>query len=221
MFIGHYAVALAAKKAAPNSSLGTLFIGAQLIDLLWPLFLLAGWEHVRLDPGNTVVTPLDFYDYPISHSLLGTLIWGLLFALLYFAFRKYKRGAIVLGLCVASHWFLDFLTHRPDLLLWFGGKTPVGLGLWNSLPGTLVVELGLFAVGLAIYVRSTKSKDRIGTIAFWSLIGLLLVIYFSNLFGPPPPEPHMIAIAANASWLFVFWAYWADKHRTPTGKSAG
>jgi membrane-bound metal-dependent hydrolase YbcI (DUF457 family) len=194
-----------------------LVLAAQFVDLLWPLFLLAGWEHVRIDPGNTIVTPLDFYDYPISHSLLGTVLWGLLFGLLYFAFKKDKRGAIVLGLLVVSHWVLDFLTHRPDLLLWFGGKTPVGLGLWNSLPGTLVVEVGLFLAGLAIYLRTTKSKDRIGTIGFWSWVGVILVMYFSNLFGPPPPAAHVIAIAANGAWIFVFGAYWVDKHRGVKG----
>jgi membrane-bound metal-dependent hydrolase YbcI (DUF457 family) len=215
MFIGHYAVALAAKKAAPKTSLGTLFIGAQLVDLLWPLFLLAGVEHVRLDPGNTVVTPLDFYDYPISHSLLGTALWALLFGVLYFAIRKYRTGAIVAGLCVLSHWVLDFLTHRPDLPLTFRGEQRFGLGLWNSIPGTLIVELGMFIVGILIYVRTTKKKDRIGSLAFWGLMGIILVIYFSNLFGPPPPEPGVIAIAGNAAWLFIIWAYWADKHRTP------
>jgi membrane-bound metal-dependent hydrolase YbcI (DUF457 family) len=215
MFIGHYAVALAAKKVAPKTSLGTLFIGAQLVDLLWPLFLLAGVEHVRLDPGNTVVTPLDFYDYPISHSLLGTALWALLFGVLYFAIRKYRTGAIVAGLCVLSHWVLDFLTHRPDLPLTFRGEQRFGLGLWNSIPGTLIVELGMFIVGILIYVRTTKKKDRIGSLAFWGLMGIILVIYFSNLFGPPPPEPGVIAIAGNAAWLFIIWAYWADKHRTP------
>ncbi len=215
MFIGHYAVALAAKKAAPKTSLGTLFIGAQLVDLLWPLFLLAGVEHVRLDPGNTAVTPLDFYDYPISHSLLGTALWALLFGVLYFAIRKYRTGAIVAGLCVLSHWVLDFLTHRPDLPLTFRGEQRFGLGLWNSIPGTLIVELGMFIVGILIYVRTTKKKDRIGSLAFWGLMGIILVIYFSNLFGPPPPEPGVIAIAGNAAWLFIIWAYWADKHRTP------
>lgn len=67
MFLGHYAVALSAKRFAPKTSLGTLFLAAQLFDLLWPLFLLSGLEHLRIEPGNTVVTPIDFYDYPFSH----------------------------------------------------------------------------------------------------------------------------------------------------------
>jgi hypothetical protein len=41
-----------------------------LLDLLWPIFLAAGWEQVRIDPGNSAVTPLDFVSYPISHSLV-------------------------------------------------------------------------------------------------------------------------------------------------------
>ena len=81
MFVGHYAVALASKKAAPGMSLGTLFLSAQFVDLLWPLFLLLGLEHVRIDPGNTAFTPLDFYDYPITHSLVGSIAWSLVLAL--------------------------------------------------------------------------------------------------------------------------------------------
>ncbi len=214
MFIGHYAVALAAKKAAPRTSLGTLFMAAQLVDLIWPVFLLLGLEHVRIDPGNTAFTPLDFYDYPLTHSLAGAAVWSVILGVLYRVIRKDTRGSIVVGSCVLSHWVLDFITHRPDLPLWFSGTARVGAGLWNSVPGTLVVEVGLFAAGIAVYLRTTRSRDRTGLIAFWSLIIVLLAIYSANLLGPPPPEPGMIAIAGNAAWLFVLWAYWADKHRT-------
>ena len=78
MFIGHFAVALAAKKAASRPSLGTFFLAAQFLDLLWPVLLLEGWEHVVIEPGNTVVTPLNFTDYPISHSLLTAIGWAIL-----------------------------------------------------------------------------------------------------------------------------------------------
>ncbi len=40
MFIGHFGVALAAKKVAPRASLGILILAAQFLDFLWPLFLL-------------------------------------------------------------------------------------------------------------------------------------------------------------------------------------
>jgi hypothetical protein len=219
MFIGHYAVALAAKKVAPRTSLGTLFISVQLVDLLWPLMLLTGLEHARIDPGNTAVTPLDFYDYPITHSLLGVLLWSAAFGGIYFAVRRYKRGALIVGLGVLSHWILDFITHRPDLGLGFGGIY-LGLGLWNSLAGTLVVEVGLFIGGLILYLRSTRANDRIGGYGLWALVVLLAAIYFANVFGPPPPDISAIAIAGNAAWLFVLWAYWVDRHRTPVNAAA-
>jgi hypothetical protein len=213
VFIGHYAVALAAKKAAPKVSLGTLFIAAQLVDMLWPLFLLIGIEHVKIDPGNTPITPLDFYDYPISHSLIGAALWSCAFGLLYFGLRKESRNAFIVGLVVFSHWILDFLTHRPDLPLSFQGGPYFGLGLWYSIVGTLVVEIALFVTGITLYARTTKAKDRVGSIGFWTLVGFLAVMYFSALFGPPPPSVSVLAVGGNAIWLFVLWAYWVDKHR--------
>lgn len=215
MFIGHYAVALGAKKVAPGVSLGTLFLATQMVDLLWPLFLLLGFEHVRIDPGNTVMTPLDFYDYPITHSLLGAVAWSLLTGLLYYGFRSNVRNALVVAGAVISHWILDLLTHRPDLPLGFGSTVYVGLGLWNSLWGTLLLELSLFLAGLFLYAGCTRARDRYGSYGLWSLAAVLLLIYAGNLFGPPPPSEAAIALAGNASWLFVFWAYGVDRHREP------
>jgi hypothetical protein len=214
MFLGHYAVGLASKKTVPNVSLGTLFLAGQLVDLLWPVFLLLGLEHVRIDPGNTAVTPLDFYDYPITHSLLGAVLWSCGLGLAYFLLKRQMRTSVVIGLVVFSHWILDFITHRPDLSMGLGGSTYFGLGLWNSIPGTLVAEFGLFAAGIFVYNRTTTAKDLIGSIGFWSLIGILALIYIGNITGPPPPSASIIAVVGNASWLFVLWAYWVDRHRT-------
>jgi len=213
MFIGHFAVALAAKKAAPKVSLGTLILSAQWVDLLWPIFLLLGLEHVRIDPGNTAVTPLDFYDYPITHSLAGALGWSAALGLAYFAVRRTARGAGIVAAAVFSHWILDALTHRPDLPLYPGSTTLVGIGLWNSLRGTVAVELAMFAIGIVLYLRSTQARDSVGRYAFWSLIAVLTVLYFVNLFGPPPPSTRALAIVALGAWMFVAWAYWADRHR--------
>ena len=217
MFIGHFAVALGAKKAVPKVSLGTLILSATFLDLLWPLFLILGLEHVRIDPGNTAVTPLDFYDYPITHSLLAVLGWSVAFGLVYYAVRKEKFAAWVLGLGVLSHWVLDFFTHRPDLLLIPGESLKVGLGMWYSVPLTLVVEIGLFILGLYLYLRTTTAKDRTGIWSFWGLIVFLAVVYTANvlagLFGPPPPNAEAIGYAGLLSWLFVPWGYWIDRHR--------
>jgi hypothetical protein len=214
MFIGHYAIALAAKRAAPKVSLGTLVLSAQLVDLLWPLFLLLGLEHVRLEPGNTAVTPLDFYDYPFTHSLVGSLCWSLAAGAVFYIFRRDVRVASLIGLTAFSHWILDLLTHRPDLPLGIGDTTYFGLGLWNSQAGTLAVELTLYIAGLALYLKTTAAKDRIGLYGFWALVVTLVLIYLGNLFGPPPPSESVIAVVGNAAWLFVIWAYWIDGHRS-------
>ncbi|QXE92113.1 hypothetical protein KP001_06180 [Geomonas subterranea] len=214
MFIGHFAVGLGAKAAAPKTSLGTLFLASQFVDLLWPTLLLLGFERVHIAPGITSVTPLDFEWYPISHSLLAVTGWAVLVALVYQAARKYTPGAIVLGLAVLSHWFLDLVVHRPDLPLVPGGSMKVGMNLWNSLAGTFIVEMGLFAVGLVLYLRKTNARDAVGRWGLWALIVLLMGIYLGNLFGPPPPSVAAIAWVGQSQWLLVLWGYWVDRHRT-------
>ena len=213
MFVGHFGIALAAKRAAPRTSLGTLFLAAQFVDLLWPALLLLGLERVSIRPGITRVTPLDFESYPISHSLLMSVVWGTLFAALYWIRTRYARGAAIAGAAVVSHWLLDLLVHRPDLPLAFGDSAKVGLGLWSSMAATVAVEGAIFAAGLWIYARSTRARDRTGSIGLWSLIAFLLLIYAGNLLGPPPEKAEQIAWVGHAQWLLVLWAWWVDRHR--------
>jgi hypothetical protein len=215
MFIGHFGVALASKRLAPRTSLGTLVWAAQLVDLIWPVFLLLGFEHVRIVPGITKVQPFDFYDYPYSHSLTMVLRWSLAAGLIYYLARRYVRGAWVVGGLVLSHWVLDFVVHRHDLPLWPGGPK-YGLGLWNSWPASISVEALVFGAGIWLYVGSTRARDRVGTYALWSLLGLLLLGWLGALFGPPPPNPHQLALGALAMWVVVPWAWWADRHREST-----
>jgi len=221
MFVGHFGVGLGAKAAAPRLSLGTLFLAAQFVDLLWPTLLLLGLERVEIRPGITRVTPLDFVSYPISHSLLMGVVWGLVLGGAVRALGRSTRSAVVVGLAVVSHWVLDLVVHRPDLPLAPGLATRVGLGLWDSLPATLAVELLVLGAGVALYLRTTRARDRVGTIAFWSLLALLLAIEISNLLGPPPPGVTAIAIVGQAQWLLVAWGYWIDRHREARTASAG
>ncbi len=219
MFIGHFGVGLGAKKADPKISLGTLFAATQWLDLIWPVMLLLGLEHVRLEPGITAVNEMDFYDYPFTHSLLGALVWSVLFGTGYYLFRPSARGALIIGGAVFSHWVLDFLTHGPDLPLAPGMPTKLGLGLWYSVWGTVLVEVLLYAIGIFVYTRATIASDRIGRYGFWSLIGVLAIIYFASLFGPPPTDVSAIGWAGLFTWLFVFWAGWVDRHRKPREQS--
>jgi FtsH-binding integral membrane protein len=216
MFIGHFGLGFGLKRAAPGVSLGTLLMAVAFVDLLWPTFLLLGVEHVEIAPGITAVTPLDFVDYPISHSLVMMAAWGLLFGGVYWAIKRSRVGAAVCGLAVVSHWFLDWLMHRPDLPLYPGASPVFGLGLWNSLPATIVAEFAVFGAGLAVYLRTTQSVDRHGTIGLWSLTALLVAIQLANLFGPPPPSVQALAVAGHAQWLLVAAGYWVDRHRRAT-----
>jgi len=214
MFIGHFALGFGAKRAAPTVSLGTLFLACQLADLLWPTLVLLGIEVVKVQPGDTAVTPLTFVSYPYSHSLVALLIWGALFGGGYVLIRKSRTlTGVVIGGLVLSHWVLDVLTHRPDMPITIGGSTRLGLDLWDSLPATVAIELLLFAVGVGLYARFTEARDRRGSFGFWGLVGFLVGVYFINLFGPPPPSAAAVAWGAQALWLLVIWGYWVDRHR--------
>jgi hypothetical protein len=213
MFIGHFGVAFAAKKIAPKTSLGTLILAAQFLDFLWPLFLLLGIEHVRIAPGITRVSPLDFNHYPISHSLLMAVVWALAFGGIYYALRRNMRSAVVVGAAVLSHWVLDFIVHRPDLQLYPGGAARAGLGLWNSWVATIAAEVLCFGAGLWIYVSCTRARDSSGRYGFWTLVAFLFFGWLSTLFAGAPPNVTALAWGGIAMWLTAFWGWWADKHR--------
>src|SRR3954469_17234173 len=160
MFIGHLALGLAAKRLSPRVSLAVLFSAAQLADILWPVFIALGVEQVRVAPGITAVTPLDFVSYPYSHSLVFLIGWGLAFGWLYRRLTGDRAALMVIAALVVSHWALDYVTHRPDMPV-YPGSVKLGLGLWNSIPGTLIVELILYGAGLWIYLRATEARDTI------------------------------------------------------------
>lgn len=215
MFIGHFAVALGAKKYAPAVSLGVLFLACQLADLLWPTLVFLGVEIVRVVPGITAMTPLDFVYYPFSHSLLALVAWSTLVAGGYaIVKRSGTKSAIVIGIVVLSHWILDVVTHRPDLPLTLSGSLRAGLGLWNYPAIAVPLELLLFVGGFWIYSRRTRALDRIGTIGLWGLGVFLIVVYAANVFGPPPPSPEAVVWSAQAMWLIVALGFWIDRHRT-------
>ncbi len=213
MFIGHYALALAAKRAAPRTSLGTLFLAVQLADMLWPVFLILGWEQAHFVPGPNPFLTLWLDSIPISHSLLTLIAWGALFAGLYHWRTGYARGALVVALAVVSHWVLDFVTHRPDMPLYPGGPK-LGLGLWNSVVGTIVVEAAMFVVGVWMYLRATRARDAVGRYGLAALLTVLVLSYLGSLLGGPPPSMRAVEIGGIIfGWLFVWWAAWGDRHR--------
>ena len=220
MFIGHFGLALAAKRLAPRTGLGTLGAASQWVDLLWPLLLLAGVEQVRIAPGDTAYTSLAFVHYPWTHSLLMSAAWGLLLGAAYGIARRDRRGALVVGALVTSHWVLDFLTHRPDLPVVPWGAERLGLGLWNHVAATVALEGTIFATGVLLYATGTRPGGRVGSIALWSFVAFLVAMTVANQLSTPPGEA-AVAWGTLSMWLLVLWMAWVDRLRQPAGWAAG
>ena len=215
MFLGHYGLALAAKRAAPGISLGTTAFAAQWLDELWPVLLLLGVESVRIVPGLMAASPLEFTHYPWSHSLAMAIGWGAAIGGAHYALRRNGRAAAVVAALVVSHWALELAMHRPDLPLSPGAGSRLGLGLWNSLAATLAVELAVFGAGLLLYLRGTRAVDRVGSWGLYAMVALLLLIFLSGAKGAPPPNESALAVVTLGLWLFVPWSAWVDRHREP------
>jgi hypothetical protein len=220
MFIGHFALAFGAKRAAPSVSLAALFIACELADLVWPVLVIAGIEHVEVQAGATAFTPLNFVSYPYSHSLIMLFVWALAFAGAYLALtRAGTPAAAAIAMLVLSHWVLDVVTHRPDMPLTPWTDTRLGLGLWNSVAGTIAVESAMFAAGLLLFLRGAPPRTRGRTIGLWALVAVLVVLYVGNAFGPLPPSGAAVAWSANGIWLFVVWAWFVDRPRSSHGEA--
>jgi hypothetical protein len=214
MFIGHYAVGLAAKRFAPQASLGALVAAPILLDLLWPIFLLLGQEHISIVPNSNPFLRLQFDFYPISHGLVAVIGWATLYASAYFGLTRYVAGTVVIWIGVVSHWLMDYVVHVPDLPLSVHSRL-YGLGLWNHRWWTVAVELALFAGGIWTYQRTTRAKNPNGLYIFISFILVLLLAYGAAVFGPPPSSVRKVAGFALLTWLAIPWAWWFDSQREP------
>jgi hypothetical protein len=209
MFVGHLAVALVAKRAAPAANLGWLMAGVTALDLIWPVFVLAGLEHVRIVQGATAFTPLVFDSYPWSHSLVMAVVWGL--ALVAVArWREVRASAGLLATLVISHWVLDFASHAPDMPLWPGPSPRLGLGLWYSIPLTLVIEGSLWILAIVVFLKG-RPRRREGRVAFWSLVVVSTLLWATGPWSPPPPSTRALGWFALIGWILVPWAALADR----------
>jgi len=214
MLVGHYAVALIAKRNQPKINLGTLVFAAMLADFAWCAFMILGLEQVQFKSGLGAGQYFSATNIALSHSLLMDFVWATLFGLAYFLRSRHPAAASTIFFVVLSHWFLDFVSHRPDLPFAPGTRRFVGLGLWNSIPATLLVEGAFWLFAILLFVRATHSRSRKAAFVFWAGISLLTLVWLSNIAGPPPQNPKVAPFASLIFFsLTLVWACWVNRSR--------
>jgi hypothetical protein len=212
MLVGHVATGLLLKRLHPRLPLGAAVAAALLADLLAFALIIAGVEQVHFGTARGAGHYFTGVNIAYSHSLAGGVALGLLLGLIVRALGRDTRAAWLLGAGVLSHWPLDVLSHRPDMPLAPGLPWAFGLGLWTSVPATLLVEGGLWALALALYVRGSRARSRGSLFAFWSGAALATLIWFGNIAGPPPANPATAPMASLVVFMLVVgWAYWIDR----------
>jgi hypothetical protein len=210
VFVGNLAVALAAKQQAPKVGLGW-FMGRRhrarprLADLRGD----RPRARAARPGGNGLHAAGVFDSYPWSHSLVMSFVWGGVLACIARG-RTATQVSVLLVALVVSHWVLDFASHAPDMPLWPGPSPKFGLGLWYSIPATLIVEGVMWVVGSWIYLRAAR-RPMSATIAFWSLVLICTVMWAGGPWQPPPPSVQALGWFALIGWIILTWAAFADR----------
>jgi hypothetical protein len=211
MFIGHYSAAFIAAAHPKAPRFGTLMIGAQLVDIAFFGFVLAGVEKMRISPGTTVMNPMDLYDMPFTHSLVGSLAWAVGFALILRSATRQWMSSILGGAIVLSHWFLDLLVHAPDMTI-TGSPPKLGFGLWNYPFIEMPLEIALVLGSAWLFAKARKPSRK----PLLILVGALLAVQAYNWFAPEPKvmDASLPISALLAFAIFIWLAYRVDKNVT-------
>jgi membrane-bound metal-dependent hydrolase YbcI (DUF457 family) len=227
MFIGHFAVGLGTKKAAPEISLGMLLLAAQALDLILSILQLLTILRGGIHPERSFLDIASAYYTQLTHSLVMAMVWATVFVILYKVFRKGLHGAVWIWLLVVSHWALDVIAHRPGIPLYPGSRIMIGLGLEDSFLGTIATEGLLFGLGAFFYSRCTRPADKLGIYGFWALLLALVLGYSALLASPAIAKIPLIATTKARysgiwlelrrshlfDWVGVYWGFWLDRHR--------
>ena len=217
MFVGHYAASLALKRVERKAPLALLFLAVQFVDILFFLFVLLGIERVNIIENFTQSTHFELEYMPYTHSLLASFVCaGFIYVIFRIVPPRSKSVALVMGIAVLSHWFLDLIVHTPDLPIWSDASKKLGLGLWNNAIATYVLEAALLTAGLWLYLRSTKATSSIGRYGMGIFVVILLLVNAVNIFGPPFGDSKVsLAISALVMYfVFAGVAHWLDGKRS-------
>jgi hypothetical protein len=217
MFVGHIALAYAAKRIRPEVSLGWYYAAVSALDLIWPVLLLIGVEHVDLTTRSTIFMGITLSSIPWSHSLIMSLVWGIVLAGLARSFGVTRRAAPLLVALVMSHWVLDYVTHAPDMPLWPGGAT-YGLALWDHVKATYLIEGAMWVGGIAIYMSVRRPVGWQGWVGFLSFVLVSTALWLPGPSGPVPPDLLTLGLfSLIGGWISIPWIAWGDKHTRAAG----
>lgn len=201
MFLGHAGVALALQRLHPKVSLGTLLFSAWLSDILLGATLLLGWEHVAIVPGATATSSVVLDRVPISHGMAGVFLWAIVLGAVYYSrptrdTAGHFRASVLVSVAALSHLLLDLVSSPGSLPVSGADSARLGLGLARSLPGTMLVEIGLLAAGLWVFLTVHRSpRHQARTVPMTTLAVVLVVLFLGTLFGPGPSTPDGVALA--------------------------
>lgn len=163
MIAGHLAAAMAIKGRAPEAPILPLLVGAAFLDVLNPVFAVAGIDRATATGW--------------SHSLVLSIVWSLICGLL-FLFRG-RTVALAIAVAVFSHFLLDGIMQSA-LPLWPGSSLHLGLGLEATLPtGWWFLELAVVAIGVLYYCHRCSGLRSFRPTA-WALGGLVLGLHVLN-----------------------------------------
>jgi hypothetical protein len=223
MLVGHLAVGFAARQAEPKLSLGTVILAALLADFVAFALMFVGLEGFQVVSRNaTSFNASVAANLRYSHSLVIDVLLATVFAAAYWAMRGDRRGAALVFGAVLSHWPLDVISHSPDMPIVPGAPPYFGLGLWSSIPATLIVEGVPWAIAVVVYARATRAKAALDLAAFWIVVGFLTLAWYGNITGSSvPPSPRAMAVSSSIFFaLVVAWAYWMNRARAPITQPA-
>jgi hypothetical protein len=216
MFVGHYGVSFAAKRAGKHVPLWVWFIAVQWLDVIWSVLVLMGIEKLRIVPGFTEANALDLYYMPYTHGLPGAIVLSLIFGGIVALPTTGNRGTTILLVAAASfsHWVLDLVVHTPDLPL-YDNTAKVGFGLWRHVAFSFPLELIVLGLGASLYARMTTFASAKGRYVFWGFVIFLAAIQVYANFGPPPASPDAMAVTALAFYAVLALAgAWVERIAT-------
>jgi hypothetical protein len=156
---GHMAAGFAIRSKTTRVPLIVLLLASYFIEVTYFVFAGLGMETPQYAPW--------------SHSLGMALAWSIVGGGLYALISKKWRAALLVALAVFAHWALDIIVWDSlPLAPGLAAQVP-GLGLYrilgfrfeeagSNLPTLWVtlVDLGLFALGLAFCVLRMKKEKK-------------------------------------------------------------